>query len=352
MVRFFVGGGLVSLLLGACAPTDTKGDARPASSVTPPDDREPTFLDDPTGALPETIAELGLYPDPLDHARSHPRAIPYEPGYPLWSNGSRKARFLVLPPDTRVALGDEGAFRFPPGTLLLKTFSYPAPGSNGDETYRPVETRVLQNTEEGWLYAVYAWDEAGEQASLLDITRSTRVAVEIDGESFEHVVPSKLDCRKCHESGMGPVLGFRELQLGVEADGASELTRLAERDVFEEPPNPEPERIEHDDPVTQDVLGYLQGNCVHCHNGGPSPAAFDMRHAVALENLIGRDTQGELLSGVRIVPGDPESSVVFLTLARRTDVDGILPMPPVGVQRTDVNAVELFRGWIENLDGE
>ncbi|HEY3494979.1 MAG TPA: hypothetical protein VGK73_09850, partial [Polyangiaceae bacterium] len=274
----------------------------------------------------------------------HPRALAYEPGYPLWSNGSDKRRYLVLPPGEIAESDEAGAFRFPVGTLFLKTFSYPAP--DGGE--RPIETRVLQNAEDGWQYAVYAWDESGG-ASLIDLARSTKVEVELDGERFEHVVPSKLDCRKCHESGLGSVLGFREIQLGAARDGTNELARLHERGVFGAGASFDPERIEHADPVTEAVLGYLQGNCVHCHNGGAPPAAFDMQHGVALENLIGKDTQGELLSGVRVVPADPEASVVFLTLARRTDVDGILPMPPVGVQRTDASAVELFRGWIENL---
>jgi hypothetical protein len=339
MVRFSVYGVLASLLIGGCTS------AAPSDRTPPPEQRELTFLDDPSGPLPETLAELGLYPDPLDLERAHPRALAYEPGYPLWSNGSHKRRYLVLPPGTSAESGEPGAFGFPVGTLFLKTFSYPAPDGGAE---RPIETRVLSNGEDGWQYAVYLWDDAGG-ASTIDLARSTKVEVELDGERFEHVVPSKLDCRKCHESGLGPVIGFREIQLGADREGTSELSRLAELGVFGDEASFEPERIEHEDPVALAVLGYLQGNCVHCHNGGAPPAAFDMRHDVAFENLIGKETQGELLSGTRVVPGDPESSVVYLTLGRRTEIEGILPMPPVGVQRTDTSAVDLFRGWIANL---
>jgi hypothetical protein len=235
----------------------------------------------------------------------------------------------------------------------LKTFSYPVPDASG--TLRPVETRAIRLGEEGFEYAVYLWDEAAEDATLLDLKKSVEVEVEVDGEAFTHEVPSKLECRMCHESELGTVIGFRELQLGATpGDGrASELQRLAKLGVFASEPPSEPERIEHDDPATQSVLGYLQGNCVHCHSGGEgSSTAFDMRHDVALENLIGRETEGEVISGVRVVPGDPASSVVYLTLDRETEEGVVLPMPPVGVQRADVQALALFRDWIESLPAE
>jgi hypothetical protein len=336
---------IAGLLLAGCS----SGEPAPRVEPVPVEKVEPSFLDDTTGTLPADIGELGLYPDLENLARTHPRAHRFEPAFPLWSNGSTKDRFVVVPAGERIDTSVSSTWTFPIGTLFLKTFAYPVPG-DGDSV-RPVETRVLQLKEAGWEFAVYLWDEAGRSAALLDITRPTPVAVEAFGERFEHMVPAKLDCRKCHESALGAVLGFREVQLAHAVDAApSELARLSELALFSEAVREEPERIAHEAQTTAEVLRYFQGNCVHCHNGGPPPAAFDLRHEVALENLIGRETEGELLaSGVRVVPGEPESSVVFLTLARRAEISGILPMPPVGVQRTDTGAVELFRGWIAGL---
>jgi hypothetical protein len=313
-----------------------------------------SYLASPGGPLPETMAELGLYPKPGDLGRVHPRALPYEPAYPLWSNGSEKQRFLVLPDGAGVDASESDAWSFPLGTLFLKTFSYPPPGDASGKL-RPLETRVIRSGEDGFEYAVYLWDEAGESASLIDLKNKTLVPVELDGEAFEHEVPSKLQCRMCHESKLGTIIGFREIQLGAlpASGGETELEKLARRSVFTSELAAEPERIEHDDPLTLEVLGYLQGNCVHCHNGGEgSSTAFDMRHDVALENLISRDSEGELLSGIRVVPGDPEASLVYLTLDRRSEEGEILPMPPVGVQREDARALELFRSWIEALPAE
>ena len=69
---------------------------------------------------------------------------------------------------------------------------------------------------------------------------------------------------------------------------------------------------------------------------------------MALANLIDRNTEGEALSGLRVASGDPEASALFLAL-RREDQNGIQPMPPVGVDRADQAALQLFEAWISNL---
>jgi len=142
----------------------------------------------------------------------------------------------------------------------------------------------------------------------------------------EHTVPSRFDCRSCHESGAGPILGFSPLQLGeerVEANGA---------------------------PV--DVLGWFEGNCTHCHHGGGvGSSSFDLRHDVAVANTVGVDTASSAsAAGTRIVPGDPEASLLFQAVSGETDDPDVLPMPPVGVDVRDARAIEALRNWIEGLD--
>ena len=318
---------------------------------SPPPPPAPVWLDELSGELPETMTELGLYQQP-GTSRAHRDAVEYEPRFELWSNGTTKHRLLFLPSNTSVETSSDGAYEFPRGTLFAKTFSAPRFDGSGELLEaRPLETRVLRLEDEGWQYAVYLWNEAGDDAVLADIAMPHRVTVEIDGERFEHVVPSKLDCRKCHESQASPIIGFRELGLtSALADGeVSQLEAFHERGLIDQLPE-QPEVIDHADPVTTEVLGYLEGNCTHCHNGGDgASSAFDLRHDVALENLIGQETAGEALSGIRVVPGEPESSALYLALSRTEDVNDIQAMPPVGVQRRDSSAVELFRGWISSL---
>jgi hypothetical protein len=307
----------------------------------------PTWLDQPTAELPPSMSELGLYRSLPALDVAHPAAVAFRPRYELWSNGADKQRYLVLPPGGAVDTSQPQAWTFPLGSLLFKTFS--APRETGAEP-RAVETRVLWLQEQGWQYAVYLWDESGGDATLGDTSVTHPVSVVIDGERFEHVVPAKLDCRKCHESQAAAVIGFDELRLNAPYvdDQPTQLEALHAAGVLSTLPAA-PDTIEHADAQARDVLGYLHGNCAHCHNGGDgASSAFDLRHPVAFENLIGRDTEGEALAGIRVVPGQPEQSVLWQALSR-AQFDDIQPMPPVGVQRADLSALSLIHQWIETL---
>ena len=299
---------------------------------------EPSFVA-PTGPLPGALSELGVGfgeepPAPL--AR-------YAPRWPLWSSGSDKDRLYYLPAPIDTSAPDR--WQLPRGTMLFKTFSYEL----GPDTHRPVETRVLRLLDTGWEYSVYLWAADGSDAHLIDLGASVVVELVDDrGVAFEHRVPSRLDCRTCHESARAPVLGFSELQL----DDAT----LAELDAagLRSVPSPSPERIDHPDSATRDVLGLFQGNCVHCHHGGAgASASFDLRHDVALANVIDVPTMSSAsAAGIRVVPGDPGSSILFLALSGETDDPAIKPMPPLGVDRRDTEGIELVRDWIESLASE
>jgi hypothetical protein len=310
------------------------------------------YLFELSGPLPSRISELELYPSLPSLRAVHPRALAYRPKYELWSNGTEKERFLVLPEGTEIASEQPEHFQFPVGTLLLKTFSAPRVSSSGELLgERPLETRTLRLGPAGWEYGVYLWDEAAAEAEFVDISQTRRVAVEIDGERFEHVVPAKLDCRKCHESHPATVLGFNELQLNApHSNGANtQLEQLHDAAIVTHLPAA-PEAISATDSLTAEVLGYLHGNCTHCHNGSGGPSSsFDLRHEVALEHLIGRPTEGEATAGIRVVPGAPEGSALYLAVTREAAMADVQPMPPVGVERVDSRGVELFRSWIAGL---
>jgi hypothetical protein len=297
------------------------------------------------------MSELGLYAALPELARVHDAVAPYRPAYELWSNGTTKDRFLYLPPGASIDTSERDNWVFPPGTLLLKTFSAPRVTGSGVTEAQPIETRLLRLLDEDWQYAVYLWNEAGSDAELADLDTSHAVAVEIDGEHFEHVVPARLDCRKCHEAQPSPVIGADELRLAgpYTEGGPSQLAVLHEAGLLSDLPS-EPKRVVHDDLTTQRVLEYLEGNCTHCHNGGDgASSAFDLRHDVALENLVNRETEGEAIAGIRVVPGEPERSALYLAFSRVEADDDIQAMPPVGVQRGDAGALELFKRWIEEL---
>ena len=100
------------------------------------------------------------------------------------------------------------------------------------------------------------------------------------------------------------------------------------------------------------VLGYVTGNCTHCHNGEPDLAnsSFDLRPDVFLANTVGRETESSASGlGVRIVPGDPDASVLYLAFTHQDNGTDIKAMPPLGIQLRDVAAGERMRDWISSL---
>lgn len=299
------------------------------------DNLRPSVFDDPTQELPATLAELGI-------AWGEPAPAPwfaFAPSWPLWSSGSAKDRlaFVPAPIDTTVA----DAWQFPIGTLFAKTFSYPLAGAR-----QPVETRILRRTGDGWTYDVYLW--AGDGSGATKIALDTSVVVELaddGGAPFTHRVPGRLDCRTCHESAAVPALGFSEIQLDAALLAALDAEGL--RSV----PSATPARIEHADPATRDVLGLFQGNCVHCHNGGAGvSASFDLRHGVALAAIIDQPTASSAsAAGIRVVPGSPGTSILFLAVSGETADPAVKPMPPLGIDRRDAGAIERLRAWIAAL---
>jgi hypothetical protein len=287
-------------------------------------------LPGPDEPLPAIISALRFYTD-VERRQARADAIPYTPAHELWSNGSDKSRFVVLPEGTTIDNADRSRWVFPAGTYFFKTFAFDGV---------PVETRVMRLASDGWHFEVYLWREGARDADRIALDEPLEIEVTLGGETFAHSVPSVRQCRACHESNAsGPVIGFDELRLGAS------LFDL--RASFAAAPPESPESIAGRSELEIRVLGYLHGNCAHCHNGVPGPnTAFDLRHPVAVENLVGRMTEGSGgTAGIRVAPRDPASSVVYAALAREIDD----AMPPIGVQRTDTDALEDLRGWILSL---
>jgi hypothetical protein len=310
----------------------------------------------PLQPFPPSLSEVGLYPIHGDIHTISKRALSYTPRWPLWSSGSDKHRYLVLPEgeqiDNQVSGALDGsAWDFPVGTIFFKTFLFP----DADGALRPMETRLLRRNEEEWDYVTYQWNADGQDATLLDMKAPVYAdSFGPNGEPFTHEIPNRIACRKCHESSLQPVLGFTELQLAhAEQDSdRTHLESLSQTGVFTHAPPTQPAAVIHEDPATREVLGYFVGNCVHCHNGSDGPSSsFDIRPDVALDNLINHPTESSATAaGIRVVPGHPEQSVLFQGLSGETDNTEVKPMPPLGADVPDHDAIERVREWILNLE--
>jgi len=277
---------------------------------------------------------VGIYADVASRT-AHDDMLSYVPRHPLYSNALAKERYLYLAEGTEVDVGPDG-WTFPTGAVLVKTFL------DGDA---PVETRLLYRTAQGWDYAVYRWLADASDAERLE-GNWAEVPVELGDGERTHTLPSRLDCRTCHETheevAGNPVLGVSAFQTGVD---------LTEAGVFSQPPALDP--VEGRSAEETAALSYFLGNCTSCHNGGTSiNAAFSLYPDDAVRNTVDRPTESETGEGVRVVPGEPAQSVLYITVVEAGDPEYRGPfkmMPPIGVDTIDENAATILGDWIEGL---
>ncbi|MFO0615290.1 MAG: hypothetical protein U0414_22040 [Polyangiaceae bacterium] len=320
--RRALGATAVALALSACTTPDPPDSSSSSSSGS----GAPTWLDAPTEDPPALLSGVGL--ESGDATRA------YTPRYPLYSDGLGKRRVLHLPKGARIDASAPN-WTFPVGTVFAKTFV------DGETN---VETRLLFRLADSWQYAVYVWREDGSDADLLTGNWASVPLTTPTGVT--HDVPSRLDCRSCHETHQEiaghPVLGVDALQV----DDA-----LAQSDAFAAPPSLGV--VEGRTPEETAALGYFVGNCVSCHTGGKATnASFSLAPADAVTETVNVPTESETGVGVRVVPGDPEASVLFIAVvsARKPGYDGpFKAMPPIGWKHLDPSVEAPLRAWIEGL---
>jgi hypothetical protein len=315
----------------------------------------------PLAAPPPLLSQTGLYAR-IQQREIAPGVLPYAPQYPLWTDGAAKRRWIWLPPGAFIDASDPAAWRFPVGTRFWKEFSFG----------RRVETRFIEKQADGsWLFATYLWDAAEQDAALAPVRGVTGI-VEIQ-PGARHDIPGVADCRVCHEGRPDRVLGFDAIQLSPERDpqalhadpapeGGLDLASLAARGLLRGLPAEtlaRPPRIPARSPVERAALGYLVGNCSHCHSsrGALAPLGLSFEHDLsarapsdepAIRTTVGRPgtfaLPGERATELRIAPGDPAHS---LAVARMASRDAVTQMPPLGTHVVDRGAVDLVSRWIE-----
>jgi len=311
---------------------------------------------------PPRLSETGLYADAAAQAVD-PGNRRFAPQYPLWSDGAVKRRWVRLPEGATIDTRDLSHWDFPVGTRFWKEFVFGG---------RRVETRMLVKTRaDHWEFASYAWSDDQRDAVLAPAEGLARVAEVAPGKW--HSVPSRDECRACHDSGRTEVLGFTALQLSDDRDPLAphaeplDDAMVTLRTLVEEgrlaPARPElvaaPPRIPARDPRERAVLGYLSTNCGSCHNPRSSIASLglNLQHAADRAASCTADAIATTVGqpGHWVVPtapagtsqivhaGRPELSALLVRAGSRRPSS---QMPPIGTVIADREALDLVRAWI------
>ncbi len=239
----------------------------------------------------------------------------YEVRYPLWSDGSEKTRYLKLPAGAKIDTSVQDEWSFPVDTRSWKEFRVAG---------KLVETRVLWKMAEGegidaWWVMAYVWRADGSDAEAAP--EGLKAA-----QGTTHDVPSQRECATCHTDTRDALIGVSAIQLTA-TTGPSALAKLKDEGRLSQPPASEP--TPPGSGAVQDALGYVHGNCGHCHNERAVRLATqsDMRLRLRVaertpeETQIYRTTVGVKMKHVfppdidtAVVPGAPERSELWVRM--------------------------------------
>ena len=278
-------------------------------------------------SLPARLSETGLHDAGV---------VAFTPLYPLWSDGASKRRWIRLPAGTSIDATQVDAWNFPPGTKLWKEFGFE----------RPIETRLIERLPDGtWRFATYVWNAAGTDADLAPEggVRALPVASAPNGR---YAIPSRGDCLACHEGAPVPVLGFSAVQLAPDLRDwmARGVVRGAPKTLIDSPPRLAP------------ALGYLHGNCGHCHNEAGAVAGIDLVFAQrAADPSASAQRTRHSLFGRESRFRSPGASAVHresVVTQRMNSTNPYSRMPPLGVSVVDREGVALVEQWIKETTKE
>lgn len=306
-------------------------------------------------ALPERLQDLALMRDGLTPM---PGVAPYHLNTPLFSDYAEKFRFLYVPNGKHAEVKGDGLLSLPVGSVLIKTFAYPADMRAPERDVRVIETRLLIHRASGWIALPYVWNAEGTEATLRRAgTRMPVSWVHKDGttRSISYAVPNVNQCKGCHvRAGEMTPIGPKAANM----DDGTQLQRLEKAGVLTGKLDSLHRLPAWDRPETGTVAerarAYLEVNCGHCHNrAGPADTSglWLDRDQVADANLglnkrptaAGRGSMG---MDFAIKPGDPGQSYL---VARMESLEAGIAMPELGRATVHDEGVALIRQWIGEM---
>jgi uncharacterized repeat protein (TIGR03806 family) len=317
------------------------------------------------GKIPALLSETGAFRD-IRRLLPADGLIPYDLVVAFWSDGAAKTRWASIPAE-KIKFSTTGEWKFPPGTVFVKTFELPTDAAD-PRVKRRLETRLLVCDSAGGVYGVvYRWRPDNSDADLLSADRTEDIPIKsAAGEIHQQTwyFPSRPDCLACHNSKTTGVLGVKARQMNRAFTYPSRVTdnelrtwnhlglfapALDEKDLAQLP------TLAAADDSTRSLQdrarSYLDANCAQCHRPGGTVAYFDARYDTPLERQELIDGPVLIDQGIdrpRIIsPHDIWRSIAYM---RVNTVDDI-KMPPIGRETIDRKGVELLQNWISSLPG-
>lgn len=313
-----------------------------------------------------TLDAYRLFAD--DGARQPAAGVtPYALNTPLFSDYAEKTRYVFLPPGKAAKYTKTGAFDFPVGTALIKTFAYPADFRRPNDKVRFLETRLLIRKKAGWTAQTYVWNAEQTRAVLKRAGARLDVSfVDAQGQArqVDYAVPNQNQCKECHSLSktlqpIGPKARNLNGEFSYAEGPENQLAHWSRAGLLSGAPAPSaaPRTAVWNDekePLEARARAYLDGNCGHCHNprGMASNSGLNLNLEETRMSHVGvgkRPVAAGRGSGnleVAIAPGDPDHSILVYRMA--STEPGVM-MPELGRSLTHDEGLALVRRYVAEL---
>jgi len=306
----------------------------------------------------------------------------FRPANQLFTDYAQKLRSIWIPDGAQASLID-GELSYPVGTVVSKTFYYPANASGNllrtEEVIaesidlgnnKLIETRLLVRRETGWDAFPYVWNDEGTEAFLrvAGTSKPMQLMSDTGNVDFVYFVPNENQCAGCHvtehpDGDMHP-LGAVATQLAASFTypddvANSQLSAMVERGWLEAPADllAPPSWLDPSETLEDRALAYLNMNCGHCHNPEGAADTSNLILTGQHEQIVNMGVckppvaagggAGDRLYS--IVPGEPEQSILLYRMQSNKPDE---MMPELGRALVHAEGIELISSWIATLSGD
>lgn len=333
----------------------------------------PNNAEDLSESFPRLLSQTGLFDD-VKSLKPAPGVVPYNVTASRWMDGADAERWVAIPGSQSITLGNDTAVdsNFPDGTVFVKHLTIPAGelGKNQSPTSikaRSLETQVLHYEQGRWNPYVYRWNSDASDAELVP-SGGSQQSVSWPGDQESGLAAQQRtwrslaenECRLCHNSGPGFVLGFVPAQLHRAITGRpsekTQLELLAESNTIRPSSQKTGSSLNLVNPhdlsasLNDRARSWLHANCSMCHHkGGNAIVSIFLKGDLPFEEM--NTNKGTIIGtfGMNhakvIAPGDPWRSILMYRISKL----GYARMPYIGSQVVDSRGINLIAEWIESL---
>ena len=318
-----------------------------------------------TNKFPEKLSEFKFFVDSSAQVPNN-GVVPYELISTLFSDYSKKQRWVYVPGGEKAVYRENEVFNFPVGSALIKTFYYDVDERHTQLGKQLLETRLLLRKNDGWHAVSYAWNDEQNEAFKKVAGKTINVSwINNDGleRDVRYRVPNVNQCKECHVADdkvepIGPKARNINKALTYEEGEFNQLSYWMNKQIIDQYPVEITSPVDWNDEthsINDRARSYLDINCGHCHSpsgNANSTGLYLNLNETRNTNLgiykkpvaTGRGSGGLKYS---IVPGKPNESIL---LHRMQSLDLGVMMPESGRTLSHTEAVKMVRSWIISME--